>query len=493
MTTLRRGVLLRADASEAIGAGHVIRCGALAEELERRGLPTIIASRLDLGDVPFSTFARRLGLAGIGRSPQDEVDAILSQIAGSDRYRPLGWVVMDHYGLGAEWLRHAQRLASRRLVIDDLADRRLPCEALINQNLDADPGGYARLVKRGTRLLLGTRYALIRSPFRVAHERGPRASGAVRRVLITMGGSDRQAATALAVDAVRLALPDAHIDVVSGGNSAARRSDTPGVRVHRSISGEAMADLMTQADLAVGASGTTTWERCAAGLPSVLVPIADNQRSIARRLAEAGAAVDAGPVEELRTAGLAGLVRELADDLPRRQSMSLRCRRLVDGRGSERVAHVIDGIRFRQATLDDAELLWRWANDPATRANSFQSDPIPYPDHIRWLTAKLSNPASLQLLAWNRAGMLGQVRFDDHGDEVEVSLAAAPEHRGTVGTLMLESALRRVRSRWSNATIVARVKPENEASRRMFQRAGFVLFSEKGGVLRYRLNPENAQ
>ena len=491
MSRLRRGVLFRADASEVMGAGHLVRCGALADELEPRGIPTIVASRGDLAGVPFSAFPRGLDLAGVARSPDGEIDWIYDQLPASDGRRPFSWVVMDHYGLGAEWLGHAQRLATRRLVIDDLADRGLPCEVIVNQTLDAERRDYAGIISRRTRLLLGTRYALLRSPFRVAHDRAPRPQAVVRRVLITMGGSDVQAVTALAIEAVRLALPDASIDVVSGSNAPASAPDLPNIRIHRTIHGEAMAELMTQADLAVGGGGTTSWERCAVGLPSVIVRLADNQRPIARRLHAAGAALDAGPVERLTIARLAGVVHELADDQRGRQRMSLRGRTLVDGRGAERVAHVLDGIRLRRATMGDLELLWSWANDPVTRSSSFRSDPIPLADHVGWLRSKLSDPASLLLIAWNGSGMLGQIRFDHRGHEVEVSLAVAREHRGTVGALMLESALRRVRNRWIGDTIVARVKPDNRASRRTFERTGFALESEKDGVLRYRLDREN--
>jgi spore coat polysaccharide biosynthesis predicted glycosyltransferase SpsG/L-amino acid N-acyltransferase YncA len=392
---------------------------------------------------------------------------------------------MDHYGLGAEWLREARQLATRRLVIDDLADRSLPCELLVNANLGVDAADYAGLLAAPTRLLLGTRYALLRPPFRAARAADRHPARDVKNVLITLGGSDPSDATRIAVQAVRSASPAARMEVVLGALYEGEPFSGPGIRVHRAIEGEAMARLMVDADLAIGAGGTTSWERCALGLPTVIVRLADNQDAVARRLDEAGAAVDAGPLEQLDVAALTDLIRQLADDRARRQRMSDRAANLVDGRGVERVAHHLDGVRVRCATMADAGLLLRWANDPETRAASFTPEQVPYPDHERWLRDRLADRSCFLLIGDNGAGPLGQVRFDSREDEAEVSISVAPEHRGTVGGLLLKSAIRWFRRRSPQANIIARVKVGNEPSRRLFERAGFRLVGEHGGVLLY--------
>jgi UDP-2,4-diacetamido-2,4,6-trideoxy-beta-L-altropyranose hydrolase len=246
-----------------------------------------------------------------------------------------------------------------------------------------------------------------------------------------------------------------------------------------------MAGLMVDADLAIGAGGTTSWERCALGLPTVIVRLAGNQDAIARRLDEAGAAVDAGAVELLNVATLSGLVSRLAEDRSRREQMSERAWNLVDGRGVERVAHHLDGVRVRRASMADARLLWRWANDPDTRAASFTSEPIPYPDHVQWLRDRLADRSCVLLIGWNSAGPLGQVRFAGREAEAEVSVSVAPEHRGTVGGLLLERAIRRFRRLSPRVDLVARVKIDNEPSRRLFEGAGFRLAGQRRGVLLY--------
>lgn len=480
-----RRVLFRVDASESIGTGHVVRCLALSTELARRGLEPWLASRRVAGEPADQIESSGHLFARLEGPASTELATISGRVPRDGRRRPFAALVMDHYGLGAGWLIEARQLATRRLVIDDLADRSLPCELLVNPNLGVVPGDYAGLVAPATRLLLGIRFVLLRPEFRVMRAAGRRPAGEVRNVLVTMGGSDPSEATATAVTAVRSALPTARIEVVLGALYPGEPLCGPGIHVQRAIGGEAMARLMMGADLAIGAGGTTSWERCALGLPTVIVRLARNQDVIARRLHAAGAAADAGPLEQLDVAALSGLIRTLAVDRSSRQAMSDRAWDLVDGRGVERVAHHLDGVRVRRATMADARLLWRWANDPDTRAASLSPEPIPYPDHVRWLRDRLADRSRLLLIGGNGAGPLGQVRFDSREADAEVSISVAPEHRGTVGGLLLESAVRRFR-RWLPQTdLLAQVKIDNGPSRRLFERAGFRLVGERRGVLLY--------
>lgn len=482
-----RRVLFRVDASEAIGTGHLVRCLALADELARRGVEPSFASRRGAGDLLDEIDAHGYPAIRLDGTASKESAAIRMNAVVDGRRRPYGAIVVDHYRLGTEWLHAARRLATRRLAIDDLANRRLPCDIVVNPTLGAEPENYANLVAPATRLLLGVRYALVRPIFRTMRAPGRRPAGSVRNVLVSMGGSDAADTTTAVIVAVRSALPEARIEVVVGPLHTGKPVLGPGIHVHRAIEAVAMAKLMVNADIAVGAGGTTAWERCILGVPTVILRLAPNQDTIASRLDVAGAAVDAGPAEQLDGAVLSGLIRQLSDDRSRRDLMSDRARNLVDGRGVERVAHHLEGVRVRRATMADANLLWRWANNPDTRSASFNQEPIPYLDHVLWLRDRLTDRTCLQLIGWNGAGQLGQVRFDIRDGDAEVSIAVAPEHRGTVGGLLLESAVRRFRSGSPSANVIARVKIDNGPSRSLFEHAGFQLVDERRGVLRYHL------
>lgn len=487
-----RRVLIRVDGSSAIGIGHLVRCVALGEELVRHGMQPWFASRPGEAS-PIEFLARGHRVIRVVGSARREMTMIkaASPTDPAIARRPFAAVLLDHYGLGASWLREARLLGRRRVVIDDLANRPLPCELLVNATLGARAESYDDLVPRKAMLLIGSRFCMLRSAFAAGHDRaGARRYGPVRSVLVSLGGGDHSETLRVVVDAVRSALPDAVIDLVLGTSGVADLAAERGIRVHRDLKAAAMVTLMLRADLAIGAGGTTSWERCALALPSVSIRLAPNQDGVVEALVAAGATVDAGPVEDLTVAGLATQIAAIAGDRDHRRTMSENAWQLVDGRGAIRVAHAIDGVRVRRARIGDADTLWEWANDPDTRATSFDSRPIPYTDHLGWLRAVLADPSRLLLLGWNGVGLLGQVRFDDRGTEAEVSISVAPKHRGTVGWLLLRAGIRRYRRAIPGRVIIARVMEENRTSRRLFEAAGFARISADAGVVRYRLGAE---
>jgi RimJ/RimL family protein N-acetyltransferase len=218
--------------------------------------------------------------------------------------------------------------------------------------------------------------------------------------------------------------------------------------------------------------------------------IAANQLENARSLSAAGVATFAGRHGTLLEEELVALIRRLADDARSRRSLSERGMALVDGLGAARVATAIDGVRLRRATFLDANALYRWANDPVTRASSFQSGHIDWEHHVAWLRDRLHEPTTTLLIGVSSQGAVGQVRFESHNDVDEISISVAPEQRGLgVGRLILLAALRwqaRVRPR---RAVRARVKAENLASQRMFDVTGFRIVGASKDALEYLLEP----
>jgi UDP-2,4-diacetamido-2,4,6-trideoxy-beta-L-altropyranose hydrolase len=250
------------------------------------------------------------------------------------------WLVVDHYRFDEHWQREVRRAGARLLVIDDLANRRHDCDILVDHTVGREAGDYRRLVPGTTELLLGSSYALLRPEFAAVRHRAlqRRRSAGSERLLLTLGSTDVDGLTAKVLDSLVAQGIEASIDVVLG--SAATPSferTTELAREHSRIavhcSPPSMAELMARADLAIGAAGTTSWERCCLGLPSVTLVVADNQRTIARNLEQAGAIT----VMPDWTA-VAGAVRELLADSLRLQQMSAAAATLVDGHGAQRVA-----------------------------------------------------------------------------------------------------------------------------------------------------------
>ncbi|MES1932235.1 pseudaminic acid biosynthesis-associated protein PseG [Salinisphaera shabanensis T35B1] len=223
------------------------------------------------------------------------------------------WLVVDHYSLDIRWESRVRRHVANVLVLDDLADRQHQAEILLDQNLGREAKDYARLVPPHCELLIGPQYAVLRPEFALTREESLRRRDEPRlkKLLVTMGGMDKDNVTGKVLYALRgCSLPDDfEIDVVMGSNAPWLEN----VRVQAGamprptrvlVDIQNMAERMAEADLAVGAAGSTSWERCCLGLPTLIVTLAENQYEVAYELHELGAArlLDVGPlfVENLR-------------------------------------------------------------------------------------------------------------------------------------------------------------------------------------------------
>ncbi|MCI0582966.1 MAG: UDP-2,4-diacetamido-2,4,6-trideoxy-beta-L-altropyranose hydrolase [Chloroflexi bacterium] len=463
-----------------LGTGHVMRTQALATELRARGWTVVFA----MDHLPGDLWADigRAGFAVI--APGD----VAESTAGKD---PFDWVVVDHYGLDAAWHRSIRAAARRRLVIDDLADRPIAAEVLLDQNLDATSAKYRGRLEGRPRRLLGPRYALLRPEFAAARAAVRPVAPTVERIGVVMGGADATNVTALAVRASRHALPDAVIEVVLGPSY---RHVPPaidaGVVIHRM---PPMAQLYASVDLAVAAGGTGALERCAMGVPTVTVRIADNQASVAEALARRGAAVDAGRTSDLDERMLADAIRRLAQDHAARAKMRDAGMALVDGRGVTRVVGVLDPIRLRPATPADRDRLLEWANDPITRANSVSTRKIGMAEHAAWLEARLASPDTEIVIGEDGRGPVGQVRLDLGPEGGEVSISVAPMARGGTGGALLAAAVRRWARRRPGLPLWARIRPDNVPSRRIFEGHGFRPAMERDGILYYQRPSDRAR
>jgi UDP-2,4-diacetamido-2,4,6-trideoxy-beta-L-altropyranose hydrolase len=340
-----RRVVVRADASIHLGAGHVARCLTLADALGANGARCTFLMRRVLGAMEAAVLDRGHAVAWLDAavsSAADDASASASWLerAGADL------IIVDHYDLDAAWEQKAvSATGARLLVIDDLADRSHDADLLLDQNLGRQARDYATLVPARTRVLTGPRYALLRPQFAAARPVAlARRGGALARVVISMGGIDRDNATAAALETAARVVPAAEIDVVLGAqapwraeiDAQARRLGAR-IRVHSAV--DDMASLMTAADLAIGAAGGTAWERCCLGLPAVVQVLAANQRPGALALQRAGAArvVDA---TDPRADSLESAVQACVS-IEVRSAMSAAAAAVCDGAGVTRVSEAL--------------------------------------------------------------------------------------------------------------------------------------------------------
>lgn len=342
--------VFRCDASIGLGGGHLQRCLTLARALSARGWRTSMAMR----EASFVT-TPTADIAGIGRialcGPDEDEAVEIAEALGGDG---ADLVVVDHYQRDRRFESACRHFAGRIAVIDDLADRRRDADLLLDQTFGRETADYARLVPAGCRLLCGSRFALLRAAFlecRPPALARRRVTGTARRILVAMGATDADNATAAALDALALVagrLPHPFsVDVVLGASAPhlpeirARRMAPFAVRLHVGVDGEAMAALMTAADVGVGAGGTMSWERCCLGLPAVVVVTAANQATIAANVEAAGACRLVDAPRSARPAALADAVAALCTDDDARREMSEAAATVCDGLGTHRVAGAI--------------------------------------------------------------------------------------------------------------------------------------------------------
>ena len=346
-------VAIRADASVQIGSGHAVRCLTLADELRARGAEVLFISRAHQGGaralleqrgytcvvLPAPTISDALlgdlaHSAWLGVSMEED----LAQTAAAVQGWAPDWLVVDHYAIDWRWERAMRSHVPRIMVIDDLADRRHDCDLLLDQNFYCDmETRYEGLVPAHCKCLLGPSYALLRAEF-AAVSRPHREQGAVKRILLFMGGVDSDNATATVLRGLNdAASAGIAIDVVLGAAAPhlkqvrALCDVTPNVQLHVQI--DNMAELMASADLAIGACGSATWERCFLGLPTITIVLADNQRRSAHDLAQAGYIVNLGDVETVTPHAVARAVHAMVEDPAGRAAMSHRVEALASRRG----------------------------------------------------------------------------------------------------------------------------------------------------------------
>lgn len=475
-------LLIRADAGPRIGAGHVMRCLALAQGWQDRGGSALLATAM-----PHETIAVRLEDEGVelrpleaeaGRADDAERTLRLAREVGA------AWVVVDGYHFDASYQRRLKEAGPRLLWIDDETHAAPYCADLVlNQNLHASEDLYVDREPH-TRLLLGSRYVLLRREFRRWRSWRREIPATASKVLVLTGGADPGGLASRAVAALQGLKLEATVVVGHLGREAPALRSAAGGRVAIRSHVRDLAELMAGADLAISAAGCTAWELAFMGLPALLTSTAANQRPVAAELAARGAAVDLGEQQDLDTGQIGSALGRLAANRETRAALADRGRRLVDGMGMERIlaAMAASGLRLRPAAPGDRRLLWDWANDPEVRALSFSSEPIPWQDHVRWFESKLRSPDCIHYLAFDEHDRpVGQVRFDpierggspDRG-HAEISVSIAREHRGSgFGGPLLRLAAARVFQESEITTLHAFIKHENKVSTRVFEKAGF--------------------
>ena len=479
-------VVFRVDASGEIGFGHLSRCINLAEVLRSRGNEVSFICRDDesqsfrvLEDRLFSTVLLPSLAAGEVSNQQQDADQTVEALNG---IRP-DWLVVDNYGLDKQWEQGMRPHTAKIAVIEDLPGRRHDCDLLLDQNYsDRSNDAFSGQVPDACEFLLGPRFALISQEFRRIREIKTKPASELKHIFVFCGGSDPQNLTQQVIDELSIdELSNIAIDVVIGAqnkgfNREALHKLKPNFEIHEA--GAEFAQIMRRADLAIGAGGTTSWERMCLGVPSVVVSIAENQNPACEKLGRDDLVTYLGAQASLRPGAIRDEVLEVISSYSSVFDQIESGQILVDGRGCERVAEVMcpsseSDFVVRLARSDDCVEFFNWANDPVVREQSLTTSTIQWEDHKKWFTEKISS-ASCEMYVMEASGLpVGQVRFDLIADcaEVDYSLDRLVRGRGWSPTL-LEKSIERFRRRQATS-LRAVVKRSNDPSRSVFFKIGF--------------------
>lgn len=337
--------VFRFDADRSIGGGHAMRCLTLAEAMMRSGWHCLFAVSPETPVAvprlrPYAADCREL--SGVAEDEPDEIQG------GIDAGR-CALLIVDHYGRDAAFERACRAFADRIAVIDDLTDRVHDADILIDQNLGRAGEDYAGKLPADCRLLIGPEFALLRPDFAARRDAvltQRHGRDGLGRILVSFGLTDPLGLSLDTLQALRESGFEGHIDVVIGGAArgtakvhalAADMGDK--VRVLCDV--EDMAELMALADLAIGAGGSTSWERCALGLPALIAVVADNQREIAHALADAGAVGLVGVDGKGFRDNLKDALAVLCAEPPMLKRMGIAAAAICDGAGCARVAEAL--------------------------------------------------------------------------------------------------------------------------------------------------------
>ncbi len=507
-------IAIRADAGTIIGAGHVMRCLTLANVLRQCDHTVRFVCRAHAGHMqaviqqqgfdcvmlPAPSIAvdsnHASWLGADWQTDAEETRAALTQYGAPD------WLIIDHYGIDAEWETQVLATPSQLMVIDDLADRPHACDVLLDQTHGRATTDYAGLVPANTTVLTGSVYTLLRPDFLtqrvVAIQRGQHPNAAPPRLLLSLGAMDPTNVTSemLSALAAHPWATDFSVTVVLSSKAPhlkAVQLQAAASPLNIAIKTDVadMAALLASMDIAIGAGGTSAWERACLGLPTVTLAIANNQQTLTHNLASAGLALAAtSPADAVIQ------LKQLHDDPALRQSLITAGMLAVNGLGAWQITqHMgLAGqtskagiITLRPATPADKDTVYQWQTQPGQRQFARTPHPPTVDEHARWWANTMKNPNAYTLIAACTGQPVGMLRLDPPTlalptdtmlppDAMEVSILLDKNQQGQG---MARAALTHLGEMFIGVPLVADIHPENTASVALFARCGYQPLSQR--------------
>lgn len=490
--------VFRVDSSNIIGTGHVMRCLTLAEKLKeseasiffvirkieghmeeyikQSGFAVFLLPEINTAELREKTYSEWLSINwGIDASQTKKKLKELSKI---------DWLIVDHYSLSKQWELEIKPFVKKILVIDDLAEKQHECDVLLNQNIqDNLINRYDDLVPNRCLKLLGPKYSLLRPDFANELKKGSlRGDSKIWRILVSFGGTDPTNETMKSLKAIALLkTPNIYVDVLLSNLNKNKSQikafclNHENMTIHQQV--QNVAELMNNADLAIGAGGTTTWERCCLGLPSIVVSVASNQEQIAEKMATEGLILYLGKNNKVTSDEIKHSIQLLIQNSYLYKHLSYSSKKRVDGFGTARVHATLfpPTIHLRVVQKADKENIFIWRNSKQVRRFSFNAGKIKRKNHDRWFEGVLKDERVKLLIGEIEGEPIGVLKYDLNDDQAMVSIYVIPGKHGMgYGKQLLLKGDEWVHDNYPDITAIeAEVIAENIPSVKLFLTAGY--------------------
>jgi len=355
-----KNLFIRVDSGIEIGIGHMMRCYALAEIL-KMDFDVYFLSRKLKGNIcdfiakkgykvyylPTKNQNKKQNKFSKSNNKTIEKDVLETMKILTNYNDKPSWLLVDHYDLDILWESNLRKSVKKIIVVDDLANRKHDCDLLLDQNLYEQMNKrYTGLVPKNCKKLLGPKYTLLRSEFSKLRKTLTKRKK-LQNILVSFGGSDPRNETAKVLQAIKsLNGKSFTVDVVVGSINPHKEkirqmcSSIPNTTFYSNV--DDIGELMSKAHLAIGAGGSTTWERCCLGLPSIVSIISDDQAEVIKLLAKKNCVINLGNFQNLTHYDYVEAIKSMNNKTIAK--MSSNCMKIVDGLGCFRVAEIINSL-----------------------------------------------------------------------------------------------------------------------------------------------------
>ena len=344
---MAKNFVIRVDSGREIGFGHGMRCLTIANEIKKKEFNVLIImnrERNNLGelfkknghDVSY-IINRKIGFKKIDvKYDLEQTKRILQKFK-----EKIDIFLIDHYNIDYKWEKSLRQYVRKIVVIDDLNNRKHDCDLIIDQGLHHNMKNlYVKLVPKNCKILTGPKYAILRPEFHIFRKKLQKQNKIIKRIMISFGGSDPNNDTIKVLEGItKIKDREFSIDVIVGkANSSHAKIQKICEKMKKTrcyYNPEKMAKIMSKCDLAIGSGGSTTWERCCLGIPSIVSIASEDQYEATRILNSKKCIKNLGMSKKKLGSDYVIAIEDM--NFKKLNEMRKECLKLVDGNGTKRI------------------------------------------------------------------------------------------------------------------------------------------------------------